>query len=160
MIEKQDLSKGTVRIAIDPGYTNLGYAVSYDTQLLQYGTFYFKDDDRLQEIYYAIKDLFIGYKPNEVLVEEFRIYKRAPLRGADKTAFAFGVTCAVVFEFGAALKVVNYNNWSSQFKKTYKLIEDNLAINWKEALEQGSEHSRDAVKMLLPATIKGIHIYK
>ncbi len=139
-------------VAIDPGYSNLGYAVGAEGKLYEYGTVYLKNKDRLKEIYIKMSDLFEKYKPSLVLVEDFRIY-REELRGKHKTAFAIGVVSAAAYEHGAEVRLVNHKSWRAEFQRVYTIVEPRLGEDWREGLQKGSEHSRDAVMMLLPKVV-------
>ncbi len=139
-------------VAIDPGYTNLGYAVGEEGKLYEYGTVYLKSKDRLKEIYKKVSDLFKKYKPSLVLVEDFRVY-RGELRGKHKTGLAIGVISAVAYEHGAEVRFVNHKSWKAEFQRVYPIVEPRLGDDWREGLRKGSEHSRDAVMMLLPKVV-------
>ena len=136
--------------AIDPGYTNLGYAFGYKGELTAWGTLYFKDHDRLKEIYLKISDLFAKYKPERVLVEDFHVY-REEIKGKHKTTLAIGVIVACAYDCGAEVELVHHNTWKAKFQKTAEAYSPFLEMEpWKTALKGGSEHSRDAVRMLVP----------
>ena len=139
-------------IAIDPGYTNLGYAVGYNRGLIDFGTLYFKDKDRLKEIYVKISDLFRKHKPTKALVEDYRVYNETN-RGKHKTAFAIGVIVACAYEQGVSVELIPYKTWQARFKRVYSVAWARLPPEWKDGLQNGSEHSRDAVMMLLPEVV-------
>lgn len=143
-------------LAIDPGYANLGYAVGHKGRLVASGTLYFRSKDRLKEIYTKVSKLFMDYTIDRVLIEDFRIY-RGEIRGKHKTAFVIGLVASVAYEHGAEIKLVNYRTWQGMFRKvnTERLSED-----WKEALQNGSQHSRDAVMMLVSEVFSAILVWR
>lgn len=139
--------------AIDPGYTNLGYAFGRRGELVACGTLYFKNDDRLKEIYEKVSSLFDKFRPKRVLVENFHVY-REEIRAKHKTSLAIGVIFSCAYIYGAECELINHNSWKAKFKKCAEAYSHFLETEpWKGALSSGSEHSRDAVKMLIPEVL-------
>ncbi len=141
-------------ITIDPGYSALGWAVGEKgSGWLEYGTLYFKEKDRLKEIHKKVTDLLREYLPIEtVYIEDFRIY-RDEIKDKHKTAFAIGVIVACAYELGLDVKLINHRKWKADFERIYWVVEPKLPRKWRDGLQKGSEHSRDAVMMLLPRVI-------
>ena len=139
-------------IAIDPGYSALGYAVGEKpNKLVEYGTLYFREKDRLREIYNKVCELFRRHNPHVALIEDYRIYEEN--RGKHKPAFALGVIVAVCYEFECNIRLVFHNSWKAEFERVYFTVAGRLSEEWHKALQGGSEHSRDAVMMLLPQVV-------
>ena len=139
-------------IAIDPGYTNLGYAVGTDGEIVEYGTLYFKDPDRPKEIYEKVAKIFKRHQPTRAIVEDFRVYK-SDYRGKHKTAVALGIVLACAYDRGAQVDLIHYKTWVACFQRVYAIVYPRLSGRWKKALRKGSEDSRDAVMMLLPEVV-------
>jgi len=139
-------------MTFDPGYSAMGWAVGEDNTLLDYGTLYFKERDRLREIYSKVNALIKEHSPNKLLVEDFRVY-REEIRGKHKTAFVIGLLSAIAYENGVDIELVNHNRWKAEFKRVYGSVWLRLNPEWEEGLRGGSEHSRDAVMMLLPEIV-------
>ena len=136
--------------AIDPGYSNVGYAFGQRGELIACGTLYFKGRDRLKEIYEKVSSLFERYRPKRVLVEDFHVY-REEIRGKHKTTLAIGIIFSCAYIYGAECELINHNAWKAKFKKCAEAYSPFLETEpWKTALSSGSEHSRDAVRMLIP----------
>lgn len=141
-----------MQVAIDPGFTRLGWAVGKNNELFDWGTLYLSGRDRLREIYDKVSNLFLEWRPSVVYVEDFRIY-RSDIRDKHKTAFAIGIVVACAYEHGAEVCLLNHRSWRADFERIYWVVEKRLSEKWKEGLRSGSEHSRDAVMMLLPRVV-------
>ncbi|ADO44928.1 hypothetical protein Hydth_0528 [Hydrogenobacter thermophilus TK-6] len=141
-------------MTIDPGYSALGYAVGEENKLIEYGTVYFKgkEETRLTEIYLKIKELIQRHNPDTVLIEDYRVYKDG-YKGKHKTAIVVGIICAIAYEHKIKPTFVFHNSWKAKFQRVYFTIVNRLSEEWKKALGEGSEHSRDAVMMLLPEVV-------
>jgi len=144
---------GSCRVmTFDPGYSAMGWAVGEDNTLLDYGTLYFKERDRLREIYSKVNTLIKEHSPERLVVEDFRVY-REEIRGKHKTAFVIGLLSAIAYEHRVDIELVNHNKWKAEFKRVYGVVWLRLDSEWEKALQRGSEHSRDAVMMLLPRIV-------
>ena len=142
-------------LAIDPGFSNLGYAVGKregrERELLEYGTLYFREkgtEARIYEIAHKLEALFEKWKPQLVVCEDFRVYEES-YRGKHKTPLAIGVLGYLAYRYGAEFKLVNHNSWKAQVRRLYPFVFHKLSDKWKKGMnDEGSEHSRDAVQIL------------
>lgn len=142
------MEAGKVVIAFDPGY-RLGYAVGQKpNKLIEAGTFY-AQRDKDKEVSFFVKQLLQKHKPQLVLIEDYRIYNPF-YRGKHKTSEVIGIIKSLCFSEGVEVEMLQHNRWKAEFVRVYSAIQEKLGDDWKKALGAKSEHTRDAVSMLLP----------
>ena len=135
-------------MTVDPGM-RCGYAIGRGAELLAYGTIYAKDYEQITE---EMKELVETYKPQRLILEDWRGYN-TDIKAKHKTPIVIGIVLAVYKCIAnGPYELVLYNSWSARFKRAYFTVFHLLPEEWKKALEGGSEHSRDAVAMLLAYT--------
>ncbi|GAB6066031.1 hypothetical protein JCM9492_11230 [Aquifex pyrophilus] len=131
-------------LAIDAGF-RLGYACGENGKLIKAGTIYAKET---RELFEKVRELFEELKPEKVVIEDFRVYV-PEFKGKHKTPLAIGIILAIAYERDIEVSLINHNTWKAQFKRIYPAVFPRLSEDWLNALEKGSEHSRDATAMLL-----------
>jgi len=145
-----------VVITLDPGLANFGYAIGKKpNQLIEYGTLYTKANRATFEERktYLLDNLYSKidtYKVNLVVLEQFRVYEQnraihttVELIGALKEGLRLNFPKVQWEE-------IHHNSWNARW---VHLIQAGALFTvdevWRKASEEyGSEHSRDAVKML------------
>jgi len=73
-----------VIMAIDPGYSNIGWAVNQNNKLQGSGVINFKQEkvlSRVLEIYQEIDFLNVKYKPHILLIEDINLHFDRKIRG-------------------------------------------------------------------------------
>ncbi len=139
-------------MTIDPGYTRLGWAVGeVPNKFIACGTMYFVREDRITEIHERIKEKIQEYNVEHIYIEDYKVYKKN--KNGYKTLIVIGLIAGIAKSLGSGVSAIPYTKWNSEFDRVYGLACDYLSDPWKHALLEGSEHSRDAVKMLLTKVI-------
>ncbi len=143
-------------IAIDPGLSRLGYAVGEKpNKLLETGTFY-AQKDKMQQVVAFIQSLINKYVPQCLVIEDYRIYNTS-IKKKHTTPEVIGAIKTLCISNGIEYELTYHNEWKAKFNRIYFCIHDRLDESWKNALQKGSEHSRDAVMMLLPHVVSLYH---
>lgn len=141
-------------MAVDPGLANFGYAVGKKpNQIIDYGTFRPKrGEDKFKSLQFFIVSLLKEYQPELVIYEQYRIYGRE-YSYLHKTSEVIGLIKTLCEMHAIACIEVNHNKWKAMFNRVYSACHLKLPLEWKQGLQAKSEHTRDAVMMLLPYVI-------
>ena len=143
-------------LSVDPGVASLGYAVGDECFLVDTGTLRTKAgqslDDRITYLLNELDDLIKEHFVYYVLIEQYRIYRNT-LKSLHATiefigAFKERIRRLSFSRPGLGYTEIPYRSWNSWFRKV-KL--DEIPKPYRDVLEskRGSEHQRDAVKMLI-----------
>lgn len=140
-------------LAVDVGYSNFGYALGQKpNRLIKAGTLRPKKDN-LQVIWNFLSDLNKEYHIDLLVYEQYRIYGR-PYSHLHKTPEVIGLLKTFCMQNNIEAEEVNYNRWQAELSRVYAVCYPYLTEDWKYYLnETKSEHTRDAVGMLLPRVV-------
>ncbi len=147
-------------MAIDPGIAKCGFAIGEKpNKIKEYGTIYTssKDgelDQRISIITDKIYRKIEEYNIKKILIEQFRVFNSYN-SSVHKTIELIGaIKEGVRVKYGIPVFEINHKRWQARYEtvinsKVYPYFTNIYGEEWEKALNEGSEHSRDAVKILL-----------
>jgi len=134
-------------LAVDPGVANCGYALGSETKLMKCGTLYTRSDQgtvdmRIAYLIDRVVEIMNG--ANMVLIEQYRVYNNSR-KQLHMTIEFIGALKERLRSRGIPYEEVPYRSWNSWFAR----VKEDIPDGYRKALESGSVHQKDAIRMLV-----------